>query len=225
MKIKALVMLSVCFIFVIGMSLMAQTNDTVTINAEIRGHLTFILDGTDAGSSLPGGNYSAAETCDFGVLDAGGGAITGGDALVTGQTGLPVDASGADLSGGDGFFDANCVGAFYQFFSAIGAPTRTNHDTAAIGIYAKGSHVTTYDLTVSAAVVGDASVTVGQLKWKSNAGAYATYASFTAAPVSITSGGPSHIDLMLYHDYGLVIEYADVIGSYTWTVTYTMTTT
>lgn len=217
--------MSVVFIFVMSMSLMGQTNDTVTVNAAIRSSLTFVLDGTDAGGSLPGGNYTTAETCDLGTADAGGGAITGGDALVTGQTGLPVDASGADLSGGDGFYDVNCVGAFYQFFSAAGAPTRTNHDTAALGIYAKGSHVTSYDLTVSASVAGDASVTVGQLKWKANSGAFATYGSFTAGAVSITSGGPSAIDIMLYHDYGLLVEYADVIGSYTWTVTYTMTTT
>lgn len=217
--------MSLVFVLAMGIPLMAQTNDTVTVNVAIRSNLTFILDGTDAGGSLPGGNYTAAETCNLGTGDAGGGAITGGDALVTGQTGLPVDASGADLSGGDGFYDANCVGAFYQFFSVVGVPSRTNHDTAALGIYAKGSHVTTYALTVSAAVVGDASVTVGQLKWKTNAGAYGTYASLTAAPASITSGGPSAIDLMLYHDYGLVVEYADHVGSYTWTVTYTMTTT
>lgn len=225
MKVKMLVLMSVLFIFVMGVSLVAQTSDIVTVNAEIRGTLAFLLDGTDAGGSLPGGNYSDAETCDLGVLDAGGGAITGGDALVTGLTGLPVNAAGADLSGGDGFFDPLCVGAFYQFFTAVGAPDRTAHDDAALGIYAKGSHVTSYDLTVSAAVAGDASVTIGQLKWKDNAGAYATYASFTAAPVSITSGGPSNIDLMLYHDYGLVVEYTDAIGNYTWTVTYTMTTT
>jgi hypothetical protein len=215
-----LVVMSVVFIFVMGMSLMGQTNDTVTVNATIRSTLTFVLDGTDGNTT-----YTSAETCNFGTSDAGGGAITGGDALVTGQTGLPVDASGADLSGGDGFFDANCVGAFYQFFSTTGAPTRTSHDDAALGIYAKGSHVTSYDLTVSASVAGDASVTVGQLKWKANSGAYGTYASFTAAPVSITSGGPSAINLMLYHDYGLVVEYADVPGAFTWTVTYTMTTT
>lgn len=225
MKSKMLFVMSVVFIFVTGMSLMAQETGIVTVNAEIRGTLTFLLDGTDAGGSLPGGNYSATETCDLGVLDAGGGAITGGDALVTGQTGLPVDAAGADLSGGDGFFDATCVGAFYQFFSAEGVPSRTNHDTAALGIYAKGSHVDGYELTVEASVAGDASVTVGQLKWKSNAGAYGTYASFTAGPDTITTVGAGAVALMLYHDYGLVVEYTDVIGVYEWTVTYTLTTT
>lgn len=225
MKIKMLIVMSVLFIFVTGMTLTAQETGTVTINAEIRGTLTFLLDGSDAGGSLPGGDYSDTETCELGVLDAGGGAITGGDALVTGLTGLPVDAAGADLSGGDGFFDATCVGAFYEFFSILGAPTRLNHDTAALGIYAKGSHVNGYDLTVGASVAGDASVTVGQLKWKSNAGAYATYTSFTAGPDTITSAGAGAVDVMLFHDYGLVVEYTDVIGSYTWTVTYTLTTT
>jgi hypothetical protein len=220
MRNKMLVILSVVVIFVMGMSLQGQTNDTVTINATIRSTLTFLLDSTDANTT-----YTSAETCNFGTSDAGGGAITGGDALVTGQVGIPVDASGADLSGGDGFFDANCVGAFYQFFSTTGSPTRTSHDDAALGIYAKGSHVNSYTLTVSASVAGDASVTAGQLKWKTNAGAYGTYASFTAAPATIATGGPSTIDLMLYHDYGLLVEYADVPGAFTWTVTYTMTTT
>lgn len=215
-----LVVMSVVFIFMMGMSLMGQTNDTVTVNATIRSTLTFLLDGTDGNTT-----YTSAETCNFGTSDAGGGAITGGDALVTGQTGLPVDGSLTDLSGGDGFFDPTCVGAFYQFFSTTGAPTRTSHDDAALGIYAKGSHVTTCDLTVSASVAGDASVTVGQLKWKSNGGAYGTYAAFTAAPVNFSSTGSGAINLMLYHDYGLVVEYADVPGAYTWTVTYTLTTT
>lgn len=212
--------MSVVFIFVMSMSLMGQTNDTVTVNATIRSSLTFVLDGTDANTT-----YTAAETCAFGTLDAGGGPITGGDALVTGLAGLPVDATGADLSAGDGFFDPTCVGAFYQFFTTTGAPTRTAHDDAALGIYAKGSYVTSCDLTVSAAVAGDASVTVGQLKWKSNGGAYGTYASFTAAPVNFSATGTGAINLMLFHDYGLVVEYADVIGNYTWTVTYTLTTT
>jgi len=219
-----LVVMSVVFIFMMGMSLMAQTDATVTVNAEIRGHLTFVLDGTDAGGSLPGGDYTAAETCDFGVADAGGGAITGGDTGVPGLLGIPVNAAGADLGVG-GFYDVTCVGAFYQFFIAVGTPDRTAHDDAALGIYAKGSHVATYDLTVEASVAGDATVTVGQLKWKDNAGAYGTYASFTAAPVIISSGSDSAIDLMLYHDYGLVVEYADAIGNYTWTITYTISTT
>lgn len=220
MKNKMLLIMSIVLIFMMGMSLLGQTNDTVTVNATIRGTLTFVLDGTDANTT-----YTSAETCAFGTLDAGGGAITGGDALVTGQTGLPVDASGADLTSGEGFFDTNCVGAFYQFFSTTGSPTRTSHDDAALGIYAKGSHVTSYALTVSASVSGDASVTVGQLKWKTNAGAYGTYAAFTVAAATLASGGPSTINLMLYHDYGLLAEYADVPGAFTWIVTYTMTTT
>jgi hypothetical protein len=230
MQIKTLSAITLVFLFGMGVSLMAQSNDTVTVNAEIRGFLSFVVDGTDAGGSLVAGDYTTAETCDFGVSDAGGGAITGGDALVTGQTGLPVDGAGLDLGAG-GFFDPTCVGAFYRFFDAVGAPDRFNHDDAAVGIFARGSRVTSYSLDVAAIVTpgtGDASVTVDQLKWKANAttggSGYTDYTSFSGASTNITSGGAGAIQMELYHDYGLLVEFADTPGTYTWTVTYTLTT-
>lgn len=203
---------------------MAQ--DTVTVNVTIRGHLTFVLDGTDAGSSVVAGDYTVAETCDFGTSDAAGGAITGGDALVTGLTGIPVNAAGTATAD---IYDPNCVGSFYNFFSAVGTPDRFNHDDSALGIYIRSSNIATYSLDVSAAVAGDASVTVGQLKWKVNAttggSGYTDYADFTAGSTNITSGGAGALHLNLFHDYGLLVEFADATGSYTWTVTYTLTTT
>ncbi len=212
-------------------SLMAQTDDTVTVNVEVRGHLVFIVDGTDAGGSVVAGDYTTAETCDFGISDAGGGAITGGDALVTGATGIPVDAGGLDLGPG-GFFDPACVGAFYSFFNAIGAPDRFNHDDAALGIFVRSSRRTSYSLDVAAVVApgtGDATVTVDQLKWKDNAttggSGHTDYTSFSGASTNITSGGFGSIHLELFHDYGLLVELADTIGTYTWTVTYTLTVT
>jgi hypothetical protein len=205
---------------------MAQ--DTVTVNVTIRGHLTFVLDGTDAGGSLVAGDYTTAETCDFGTSDAAGGAITGGDALVTGLTGIPVDAAGLDLGAG-GIYDPTCVGSFYSFFNAVGAPDRFNHDDAALGIYIRSSRIATYSLDVSAAVAGDATVTVGQLKWKDNAttggSGYTDYTDFSAGSTNITSGGAGALNLNLFHDYGLLVEFADTTGNYTWTVTYTLTTT
>jgi hypothetical protein len=214
------------------LSLQAQTNDTVTVNAEIRGHLTFVLDGTDASANINSGDYTSAETSDLGVGDAGGGAITGGDALVTGETGIPIDGTGSDLTAGDGFYDANCVGGFYRFFNASGATSLTAHDNAALGIYARGSRVTSYSLTTSAVVTpgtGDATVTVGQLKWKDDSttggSGDADYTDFAAGAANITSGAAGAFRISLFHDYGLLIEYADTPGTYTWTLTYTLTTT
>lgn len=228
MRIKTLLISLMILFLGTGLSLLGQA--TVTVNATIRGVTTFVLDGTDAGGSRPGGNYSAAETCNFGTLDAVGGAIAGGDALVTGLTGLPVNAAGADLSGGDGFADPLCVGAFYPFFVAVGTPDQTAHDDAALGIYLHATGVTNHRLDVAAAVAGNASVTVGQLKWKLNTttggSGYGDYTAFSAASVNIiplTAGNLS--PTYLYHDYGLLVEFADAAGAYTWTVTYTLTTT
>ena len=82
---------------------------------------------------------------------------------------------------------------------------------------------------MSAAVAGDASVTVGQLKWKDNAttggSGYTDYTDFSAGSTNITSGGAGALHLNLFHDYGLLVEFSDDTGNYTWTVTYTLTTT
>lgn len=226
MRIKTFSILVVILFLGAGISLLGQ--DTVTVNVIIRGHLEFVLDGTDAGGSLPGGNYTTAETCDFGTADAAGGAITGGDVLVTGLTGVPVNAAGADLGVG-GIYDPACVGSFYPVFVAVGTPDRFAHNDAALGVYIRSSSVTTYSLDVAAVVAGDASVTVGQLKWKDNAttggSGFTDYTDFTGGSTNITSGGAGAIQLYLYHDYGLLVEFADVLGAYTWTVTYTLTTT
>jgi hypothetical protein len=228
MRIKTFIISMMILFLGAGISLLGQ--DTVTVNATIRGVTVFTLDGTDAGGKNPG-DYSTAETCDFGTLDAIGGAITGGDALVTGLTGLPVNAAGADLSGGDGIYDPLCVGSFYPIFVAVGAPSNlNNHTDAALGIYAHATGITNHRLDVSAAVAGNASVTVGQLKWKDNAttggSGYGDYTAFSAASVNIiplTAGNltPTY----LFHDYGLLVEFTDAAGAYTWTVTYTLTTT
>lgn len=230
MKIRVLLLSVLLVLFVSQMSLVAQ--DTVTVNAEIRGFLIFRLDVTDAGGSLFAGDYSTAETSNLGLADAGGLAITGGDALVTGETGIPVDATGLDLSAPNGFLDPNCVGAFYRFFNTVGTPNATNHDDAALGIFALGSRVSSYDLTTSAILTpgtGDATVTIDQLKWKDNAttggSGYADYAAFSAAPVSVASGGAGAFYLLIFNDYGLLVEFVDTSGTYTWTLTYTLTTT
>ena len=228
MRIKYLLILVMILFLGAGITLLGQ--DTVTVNATIRGVTTFVLDGTDAGGSRPAGHYTTAETCNFGSLDAAGGAITGGDALVTGLTGLPVDAAGADLSGGDGFADPNCVGAFYPFFVAVGSPDQTAHADAGLAIYAHSTGIATYSLDVAAAkTAGDASVTVGQLKWKTNSttggSGYQDYTNFSGASTNIINGSGNLTPTYLFHDYGLLVEFTDVTGANTWLVTYTLTTT
>lgn len=229
MRIKNL-LISVIIVFLgAGITLLGQ--DTVTVNATIRGVTTFVLDGTDTGGSRPAGNYTTAETCNFGTLDAVGGAITGGDpAPVTGLTGLPVNAAGADLSGGDGFADPLCVGAFYPFFVAVGTPNQTAHADAALAIYAHSTGIATYSLGVAAVKTsGDASVTLGQLKWKVNAttggSGYQDYTDFSGTSATIISGSGNLTPTYLFHDYGLLVEFTDVTGANVWTVNYTLTTT
>jgi hypothetical protein len=224
MRIKTILVI-VLFLGV-GMTLLGQ--DTVTVNVTIRGVTVFVLDGTDVGGKNPT-DYNAAETCDFGTLDAAGGAITGGDASVTGTLGIPVDSSGADL-GVDGVYDPTCVGSFYPFFAAdVPAPNNNDHAAAALGIYMHITGISTYSLDVAASVAGDPSVTVGQLKWKTNAGAASGYTGYTdfidTGSTTITSGSGNLAPTYLFHDYGLLVEFADVTGAYTWTVTYTLTTT
>ena len=226
MKIKTLLIAIATLFLLTEMSLLAQ--DTVTVNAQIQGHLTFILDATDPGQNLNGGDYTVNETSNIGMVDAGGTATAGGDATIVGIAGLPVDAGGNDLSAGDGFFDPNCIGAFYPFLEATGGSNPTQHPNTAMGIYARGSRVNSYDLSTTAVVVGDPSVSVGQLKWKDDGTASpgsTGYTDFSGVSVSIASGGVGGFRLLLFHDMGLSVEFDDAPGNYTWTITYTLTTT
>lgn len=226
MKIKTFLFSITIFFLLAGIHLVAQ--DTVTVNAQIQGHLTFILDATDAGGSLVGGDYSVNETSNLGIVDAGGTATAGGDAAILGISGLPVNAAGLDLSAGDGFFDLNCVGAFYPFLVATAGMNPTQHNNAALAIYARGSRVNSYDLSTSAIVAGDPSVTDSQLKWKDDATAsngFQGYTDFSGVGVSIASGGVGGFHMLLFHDYGLLVEYDDAPGNFTWTIIYTLTTT
>lgn len=208
-------------------SLKAQQTATVTVNATIAGVLYLRVDGTDAGNSLYAANYSTAETCNLGTLDAIGTAIAGGDAMVTGITGLAVNATGNTVA--NGVDDPSCVGSFYRILAATGGNDETAHANAALGVYARGSRVTTYNLAVAAAVTGNASVTVGQLKYKldatANSDGYIGYTDFTTSSQNLTSGAAGAIRFLLFYDLGLLVEFDDAPGAYTWTLTYTLTTT
>jgi hypothetical protein len=231
MRIKTFIISMMVLFLGTGLSLLGQTSAQVTVNANIQAVSELILDGTDPGGKNPT-NYSTAETCNFGQVDAIGTAISGGDALVNTITGIPVDVSGADLSGGDGIYDPDCVGSFYPFFvTDIPAPDQNNHVASALGIHVKSVGSGSgggYSLDVAAVkTAGDPLVTVGQLKWKDNAttggSGYTDYTDFGASDNII--GGSGNYVGSLYHDYGLLVEFLDPTGINTWLVTYTLTRT
>ena len=226
---KKLVLLSIIALGILFLSetaAFAQTTATINLDANIRGVLILRLDGTDANGNLTPtatSAYTTAESMNLGDVDAVGTAIANGDALVNGLTGVPVDAALGTPA--NGFEDATCVGALYQFFTATGADDETDHANTALGVYARGSRVTSYSLDVAASVNGDGSVTVGQLKWKNDSDAIAAFNDFSAVSANVTSGGAGALRFLLFHDFGLVVEFTDTPATYTWTITYTLTTT
>ncbi len=226
---KKLVLLSIItlgILFLAETAAFAQTTATINLDATIRGVLILRLDGTDAnGNLVPTATsaYTTAESMNLGDVDAVGTAIANGDALVNGLTGIPVTAALGTPP--NGFEDTTCVGGLYQFFTTTGADDESDHANTALGIYIRGSRVNTYSLDVAASVNGDGTVTVGQLKWKNDADAVAAFNDFSAVSANITSGGAVAPRELLFHDFGLVVEFADTPATYTWTITYTLTTT
>jgi hypothetical protein len=203
---------------------------TVSVTANFQSFLTLLVDGTDVGNSLILGHYSASEACNFGLVDARGTSITGGDISVNGQTGLPVDSTGGGLVSP---YDPNCVGSFYPIFSSTGGNGANDHLTACLGIEGRGTSVANYNLLVRAAVSSPATtgtpIAVGQLKWKDDATAspsgYRGYTDFTVAPGPTIHSGPGEVNFLLFHDYGLLVLYANSTGAVTWVITYTLTAT
>jgi hypothetical protein len=202
---------------------------TVTVQADINDVLVLIIDGTDDGENLYSEDYDTSETCNLGTVDALGTPITGGvaDPAVNNVKGDPVDASGNELTSP---YNPTCIGSFYQFFKVDGKGDPTQHSTSAIGIYARGTNVLTYSLSVQAAVLGTANVTVDQLKWKEDGAAtptagYSNYTAFDTTHHSIRTGGPGTLEFHLFHDYGLLVEFTDTAGPNIWNITYTLATT
>lgn len=220
--------LVLCLLFVpASYDAQESKSSAVTLQADINDVLVLIIDGTDVGENLYGEDYTTNETCILGTVDALGTPITGGDPAVNNQEGDPVDASGKELTSP---YDPTCIGSFYQFFKADSKGDPTQHSTSAIGIYAKGTNVLAYSLSVQATVSGTANVTVDQLKWKEDGVAtptagYSDYTAFDTTEHSIRTGGPGTLEFHLFYDYGLLVEFTDTAGPNIWNITYTLATT
>jgi hypothetical protein len=205
---------------------------TVSVTANFQSFLTLLTDGTDPGSDLFSevGDYTILEACKFGNVDALGTAISGGDSLVDGIEGVLVDSTGNPISGPP---LTNSVGSFYPIFETAGGNDENDHPTACLGIVGLGSYVDNFNLVVSATVAGSVTpgataVSVDQLKWKDDAlassGGYNGYRGFAAAPYTILTGS-GVVNFLLFHDYGLLVLFANATGIVTWTITYTLTAT
>ena len=220
--------LVLCLLFVpAGFNAQETKSSAVTLQADINDVLVLIIDGTDVGENLYSEDYTTNETCILGTVDALGTPITGGDPAVNNQEGDPVDASGKELTSP---YDPKCIGSFYQFFKTDGINDPTQHLNSAISIYARGTNVLTYSLSVQATVSGTANVTVDQLKWKADGVAtptagYSDYTAFDTTEHSIRTGGPGTLEFHLFHDYGLLVEFTDTAGPNIWNITYTLATT
>jgi hypothetical protein len=219
------------------LSIAGQSTTYVNVNVGIRSYLMFGLYGARTQPQINKGEteekslqhrnnsiYQGDQTMkviNIGVVDAGGTAITGGDPFMNGVKGRPVNTKLETPS--DGFMDPHCVGAFYPFFTKKTSKKETG-DSSSLHIFVRGSRVNSYTLSASATVTGQ-SVEVGQLKWKDDGWDKKFYRDFSLNPGKISTGGPGPLRLSLYHDYGLLVEFDDKPGQYTWTIVYTLTTT
>ncbi|MCP2521022.1 hypothetical protein NLD30_11345 [SCandidatus Aminicenantes bacterium Aminicenantia_JdfR_composite] len=189
--------------------------------------MVLLVDGTDDGNNLLGGDYSQNENCNFGNVDAIGTAITGGDSMVNNITGTPVDASGNPLTSP---YDPTCDGSFYHILYATGGNSATDRTGAGIGIFALGVQAsgTSFSLDVTASLSSNTTnVTIDQLKWKddstSTSRGYTDYTDFSTGLTNIDTFTGIFYRAFLYHDYGLLVQFEDEPGTNTWTVTYTLT--
>jgi hypothetical protein len=232
--IKKRLILSGCLILCLFLfaPVLFSPDATVSVTANFQSLLLLATDGTDTGNNLftEIGDYTASEVCNFGSVDALGTAISGGDSMVNGQEGRPVDSTGNPLMNPR---PPNCVGSFYSIFEAQGGNDETDHKNACMGIVGLGSYVDNFNLVVSATVAGSVTpgataVSVGQLKWKddrtASIGGYTGYTDFAALPQTILTG-TGVVSFLLFHDYGLLVLYANATGIVTWTITYTLTAT
>jgi hypothetical protein len=207
---------------------------TVSVTANFQSFLLLATDGTDTGNDLfseaEDGDYSASEVCRFGNVNALGTGISGGDSMVDGIEGVLVDSTGNPLIGPP---LTNSVGSFYPIIEATGGNNERDHPNACMGIVGLGSYVDNFNLVVSATVAGSVTpgataVSVGQLKWKddraASSGGYTGYTDFSTDPYTILPGS-GVVNFLLFHDYGLLVLFANATGIVTWTITYTLTAT
>ena len=168
--------------------------ETVSVKAYIQEVLSFESDGTDADNI-----YESIETINFGNVDSDGTATTGGDFTVTGT---PI--------GDDS-------GVYYDVFAADGGNDKHSHPNAAYGLHIKSNKL--WDLDATAVLAGDSSVTIDQLYWREDPGG--SWTPFAASQNIYTNGARGNH--WYFHDYRLEVQYSDVPGNYTWTITYTIT--
>jgi len=205
---------------------------TVSVTANFQSFLTLLTDGTDTGNDLfpdtGDGDYTILEACNFGNVNALGTEISGGDPMVDGIEGVLVDSTGNPIISPP---LTNSVGSFYPILETAGGNDERDHPNACLGIVGLGSYVDNFNLVVSATVSGSVTpggtaVSVGQLKWKDDAtassGGYIGYTDFAALPHTILTGA-GVVNFLLFHDYGLLVLFANVTGIVTWTITYTLT--
>ena len=205
---------------------------TVSVTANFQSFLTLLTDGTDLGNDLFSevGDYTILEACNFGNVDALGTAISGGDSMVDGIEGVLVDINGDPIIGPP---LTDSVGSFYPILEAAGGNNETDHPTACLGIVGLGSYLDNFNLVVSAIVTGPAATTgtpvsVDQLKWKpdgtASGGGDDGYTGFAELPDEIYTG-TGVVNFLLFHDYGLLVLFANATGSVRWTITYTLAAT
>ena len=203
-----------------------QQTANVTVSASFQSILILLVDGTDYGHNLLTGDYTTDESCNFGNVDAIGTAISGGDTMVNGIAGIPVDASGNQLTSP---YDPDCDGSFYPILSGTGTNSPTDRTDAGIGIFVLGVQLggTSYTLNVVATLNSyTTNVTIDQLKWKDDAtssSGYTGYTAFSTTSVNIDTDSGILYRKIFYHDYGLLVQFEDEPGTNTWTVTYTFT--
>jgi|Deesub1362A_J573_1020465.scaffolds.fasta_scaffold00058_16 hypothetical protein len=158
-----------------------------------------LIDGPD-----PDNEYTITEAINFGKIDPWGSMSIGGN--FSGLMGRPLGASSFD--------DVNCKGAIYEFSPQTGGNSEFYHPNSTIAIKIHSS--TRWQLSVSAQIIGDPSIEVGQLWFKEDS--ETEYTPFTNNPQIIANGQPG--TFYLYYDLALMIEFDDKPGNYSWQITF-----
>lgn len=159
--------------------------------------IQLLIDGPD-----PDNEYTITEAINFGKIDPWGSMSIGGN--FSGIMGKPL--------GSNDFDDINCKGAIYEFSPQTGGNTEFYHPNSTIAI--KIQSPSRWQLSVSAQIIGDPSIEIGQLCFKEDS--ETEYIPFTENPQIIASGQPG--TFYLYYDLALKIEFDDKPGNYSWQI-------
>ncbi len=104
----------------------------------------------------------------------------------------------------------------YEFTPASGGNSERSHPNATLAVRVVSP--ASWQLSVSAQVNGDPSVTVDQLSFKEDA--QTAYIPFTLHPQPAGSGPAG--TFLLFYDLALRVDSDDRPGSYSWSITYTL---